>query len=152
MTDEPDQQQATGFSAAPTKRYSLPQPTPAGFIVEMSQWHRILRRVKALGDEPSPSWLVAVATTCGGIAVSALIAVLVIPTTGGTRLGSGVRPALWAILGAATLVSVVLFGVYRWLCNRLPATPNDICDEMTTIEAAWHEAAGADLPQRVEED
>jgi hypothetical protein len=105
-----------------------------------------MRRVKALADEPSPSWLVAAATTCAGVAGSALIAVLVIPTTGGTRLGSGVRPALWAILGAATLLCGVLIGVYRWLCSRMPDTPNDICDEMTTIEAAWHEAAGSDIP------
>jgi hypothetical protein len=112
----------------------------------MSQWHRIRRRVKALGDEPSPSWLVAVATTCAGVTVSALIAVLVIPTTGGTRLGSGVKPALWAILGASALLCGVLIGIYRWLRKRMPDTPDDICDEMTTIAAAWHEAAGGDIP------
>jgi hypothetical protein len=144
MSDDREQQQVSGFSAAPAKRYSLPQPNPAGFVVEMSQWQRIVRRVKALGDEPSPGWLVAVATTCAGIAGSALVAVLVIPTTGGTRLGSGVRPALWAIVGAAALLSVVIVLIYRWLRRRMPDTPEDICDEMTTIAAAWHEASGND--------
>jgi hypothetical protein len=114
-----------------------------GFVVETSQWRRLQRRIEAAGREPSPTWLVSLATSCMGVAFSALTAVVVIPTSGDARLGTAVRPALWAIFGSAALIGLVLISVYQWLRRRMPRIPEDICDEMRTIEAAWLETTAS---------
>ena len=108
-------------------------------MVENAQWDRIKHRVEALESQGSPEWLVSVGTGMGGIAASCLVAVLVLPESSGTTLGSGVRPALHAAWIAAAVLTAVCFALYWWARRRRSDQAQDIRNEMDTIKEAWQE-------------
>jgi len=123
----------------PRKEYDVADPKPKAFMVEDAQWDRLQGRVNELEREPSISWLSSASWTAVSVGVSALLAVLVLPTSKGTKLGSGVEPALWAIAGATLFLAAALAGVYFWAKHAKGSTAADICAEMDTIHDAWIE-------------
>jgi hypothetical protein len=123
----------------PHKEYDVAEPKPKAFMVEDAQWERLQGRVEALEGEPSISWLSNAAWTAISICLSAVLAVIVLPNSKGTHLGSGVRPALWAIAIATLALAVILAGVYAWAKRSRRSDANDICNEMDTIHEAWAE-------------
>lgn len=126
----------------PHKEYDVAEPKPKAFMVEDAQWERLQGRVEALEKEPSISWLSNAAWTAISICVSAALAVIVLPASEGTHLGSGVRPALWAIAIATFALALILGGVYAWAKRSRRSNTSDICNEMDTIHEAWVERKG----------
>lgn len=142
MTADAEQAPGAGSSyrrPSPHKEYVISEPKPRAFMVEDAQWERLQGRVEKLESEPSISWLTNAAWTAFSICVSAVLAVVVLPSSKGTHLGSGVRPALWAIAGAAFVIAVALAGVFFWAKDSRRASASDICAEMDTIHDAWVE-------------
>jgi hypothetical protein len=146
MTDEPAAMQAEAQGedssyrrAPPRKEYVVSEPKTNAFMVEDAQWERLQGRVEKIEGEPSISWLTSAAWTAISVAISAVLAVIVFPNSKGTHLGSGVRPALWAIAGASFFLAVILIGVYFWAKKARKSTAGDICAEMDTIHDAWVE-------------
>lgn len=131
----------------PHKEYDVSEPKPKAFMVEDAQWDRLQSRVKKLENGPSISWLSNAAWTGFSVCASAVLAVIVLPASEGTQLGSGVKPALWAIAGAAFFVVVILTGVYFWAKGARQSTAADICAEMDTIHDAWVEQSSAAASQ-----
>jgi len=126
----------------PRKEYDVSEPKPKAFMVEDAQWDRLQGRVRELEKEPSISWLSSASWTAVTVGVSAVLAVLVLPSSKGTKLGSGVEPALWAIAVATLVLAAVLAGVYFWAKQARRSTAADICAEMDTIHDAWVERKG----------
>lgn len=124
----------------PRKDYTFRSPSPEAFMVENAHWDRLRRRVDELEKTPTGSWLISAVFTAASIGVSALLAVLVLPESKGTRLGEGVKPTLWAITAASLVLAAVLLGVYFWMRKARGDRGSDICDEMDTIKSgAWRE-------------
>jgi hypothetical protein len=126
-------------AASVNKEYLIPQARPEAFMIEVSQWIRLRSRVERIGKRPTADWLTTVASTVLGIAASSLLAVIVLPQSGGTQLASGVKPALWSITIAGTVLGIVLLLVHRWLKSHQSYDSVDICDEMDTIQEVWLE-------------
>jgi hypothetical protein len=149
MSDAPDKgggssgsNGGSSYRPAPRKEYDIAEPKPKAFMVEDAQWERLQGRVEAIEQEPSISWLSNAAWTAFSVSVSAVLAVVVLPTSEGTHLGSGVRPALWAIAGAALFATAAAGGLYRYGKKSRRSNASDICAEMDTIHEAWVERKG----------
>jgi hypothetical protein len=125
--------------AAPHKEYDVSESKPKAFMVEDAQWERLQGRVKAIEEEPSISWLTNAGWTAFSVSASAVLAVVVLPQSKGTQLGSGVRPGLWAIAIAAFAVGVIASALYVWSKYSRRSSTTDICAEMDTIHEAWVE-------------
>jgi hypothetical protein len=133
------------YQIAPHKSYRFRQSEPEAFMVELAQWKRIRTRVDSLDERHSIGWLLTAASTAGSIGVGALIAVLALPASGGTTLGRGVVPTLWAIAVAGIVLGLAMTGLWVWARDRDKTESSDICAEMDTVLAAWEER-GSDFP------
>lgn len=110
-------------------------------MVEDAQWERIQGRVASLQAKEGIDWLIALATMVGGIAASAGLGLLALPsaTKDGGGLSPYVKPTLWVIfVGGAVIAGALSLAWYR-LRGNTAKTASDICDEMTTIQEAWKE-------------
>lgn len=123
------------------KEYEVPHPKTRAFMVEDAQWERIQDRVESLQTKEGVDWLIALATMVGGIAASAGLALLALPsaTQEGGDLSPFVKPTLWVVLIGGGLVAAALSIAWHRLRGNTTKTASDICDEMETIQEAWKE-------------
>jgi hypothetical protein len=123
------------------KEYEVPHPKTRAFMVEDAQWERIQGRVAELEAKDSVDWLIALATMVGGIAASAILALIALPnaTKDSGQLSPFVRPTLWTVSIGGAIVSAALALAWRRLKDSKTKTASDICAEMTTIQEAWKE-------------
>lgn len=87
------------------QQLTVPDTREPGVTLRRAFCERLEARITGLGDARSSHWLSAVWGFLG-VAVSAVLAVLVLPphTEG---LGAGVRPSLWAMTIAAAVIALV---------------------------------------------
>lgn len=123
------------------KEYDVPQSKPRAFMVEDAQWERIRGRVAALEAKGGTDWLIAGATMVFGIAASAGLALLALPsaTRGSGEFAPFVRPTLWAVFISGAGLGVVMSLLWLHVKAYATKTASDICSEMNTIQEAWKE-------------
>lgn len=140
MNDSPSDGSASAYHRAPHKEYDIASSKPKAFMVEDAQWERIHDRVEALEAKGSVDWLMALATMVGGIAASAGLALIALPrATAKENLDPSVKPVLWAVLIAGSVVAVTMGLLWLHLRKERSRTATDICNEMETIQQAWQE-------------
>ena len=139
-TTQPTERPAA-FSGLPHKEYDIPAPRPKAFMVEVTQWERIQRRINDLEKQRGIGWLLPLATTIFGVAASAGLALLVLPstTTAEGELASGVKPTLWAVGIGGFVLAGALVLAWNFLRKDREDRVSDICNEMDTIQEAWKE-------------
>jgi hypothetical protein len=130
------------------KEYEVPHPKTRAFMVEDAQWERIQGRVASLEAKDGIDWLIALATMVGGIAASAVLALIALPnaTKEGGELSPFVKPTLWVVFIGGAIVAVALALAWKHLKDNKTKTASDICAEMTTIQEAWKERKSSSTP------
>ena len=98
--------------------------------------------VADLEKQPSIGWLTSAAWTALSVAVSAILAVIVLPHSKGTHLGSGVEPALWAIEAAECAIDEAFIDTEPASAANEPASMD------TEPASAASEPASGEMPER----
>jgi NhaP-type Na+/H+ or K+/H+ antiporter len=128
-------------AAGAIKEYPSPRVKVPGFMVENVQWEQIRTNVGEIEGARAPEWLLTLASVAIGIAVSAVIAYLVLPSTTSDQktIAPGVRPALLASTIAGFVVGFALAGLYAYERKKLSAKKGAVQREMDTIKTAWQQ-------------
>lgn len=153
----PDQdhgQQGSAYSADTgtfQKSISIRPGQTDAIVVEMPQWDRIERRVKALEDLWAIEWLAAGSSFALSTGIGCIIAALTIPDGKGSGIGPAVRPGLLIGAAASLLLAAVCLGLHIRVKKDRSAEGADIIDEMETYEKSFAlKRAGETKPAPVE--
>jgi hypothetical protein len=119
------------------KSLNLLQGRTEAIVVEMPQWERLERRVKALENLWSIDWLAAAASAAASTAIGCLIAAISLPSGEESGIGPAVEPSL--LIGAAVTfaMALVLIALHFRVSKDRTRESTDIIDEMETYEKSF---------------
>ncbi len=119
-------------------------------MVEMPQWDRIERRIKALEDLWAIEWLAASASAAATTAIGCLIAAFSLPSGQHTDIGPAVKPCLLFGAGVCLVLAIILLALHFRVRKDRTKEGSDIIDEMETYEKSFELKRGAETKSSVE--
>lgn len=119
-------------------------------VVEMPQWDRIQRRVKALEELWAIEWLAAGASAAASTAIGCLIAAASLPHGKETGIGPAVQPVLLVGALAALIITVICLGLHFRVKKDRKKEGTDIIDEMETYEKSFELKRAGEVKNTVE--